>query len=810
MNPKTFTLLLSLSIVFSLANAQTSGYRITGSVADSVSAEPLGFVSIAIRYIDSTRIIYSTATDSAGSFSFTNILPGKYKLGLSFVGYGKKILPITIDKADITTGRILLSQSGKELAETEVLSEKPVIKFEPGKIIFDVAKTVTDGAETALEAMQKIPGVTVTQSGSVEVKGKSGVRYLVDGKPSPMAQSNPEAFLRSIPAKNIESIEIVTTPSAKYDASGSAAIINIHLKKGKLEGLNGSVSGGVGTVFDKYNASGNINYKKNKINVFANAYFRDEHMTQSSIDNRQVNAGDTTSYFNSKTSGSNHSRSASGKAGIEYSINKYNSITYALDIDYWQYAGGSSGQMNVNDPTTPSLRQRLSDAQSNYNDFSATNSLNYRKTYDSADRQWTIDIAHTVEKPNTGSTSLSRSYDSLKNELSPLDFYSRTRNYGTNHNILLQTDYTTPLKLKDSKLETGFKEEMNLHNTKNDVYSNMNQTDQIDSIHSSLFKYTESVTAAYVTYTGRYKKFTYSGGLRWEQTYVHSDIANVNQNYADLFPSANIGWEFDAKRSINLSYSRRIDRPGFWMMNNSATYSPYTINMGNPEIKPAYTNSLELGCNAQVKDQSINFAASYSRQTGSFQQINQILPNRITLTQFQNAGTQDDAYTGLSLSFKFTKWWTASVNSGYSYSWFAYTQSGTVIKSQGGSFNMSGNMTFKFWKTASFALWGWGNTGWVEAQTRYKPVGSLTATLKKKFFKDKFTVSISCRDIFQSMQWRSTVNSPGLKEYSSYASASRVGYLTLTYQFGGQTFTPETKGKSSRLGGGGGGGGGGH
>jgi hypothetical protein len=810
MNSKPFTFLLLLSVLFLRSTAQSISHYISGSVFDSVMNKPIEFASVSISYPDSSQILASASTDSNGRFTLTNISPGKYSLTSSLIGYEKRVQPIEVskDKTETRISHILLHSLSKELGETVILSEKPVIKFEPGKIVFDVAKTMTDGAETALEAMQKIPGVTVTQNNTVEVKGKSGVKYLVDGKPSPLAQSNPEAFLRSIPAKNIESIEVVTTPSAKYDASGSAAIINIHLKKGKLEGLNGSVSAGVGTVFDKYNASGNINYKKGKINVFATAYFRDEQMTSSTYENRRVTVNDTNSYYVSKGNGASHSRSGSGKAGIEYSIDKYNSVTYSLDADYWQWGNTKNSVMSVNDLNAPTLSQRQSNTQGLSKDLSITNSLNYRRTFDSSDRAWTIDLAHTMQNQDSRNQTLSRSYDNLSNELMSLDFYNRSRNHGTNHNILLQTDYTTPFTIKDSKIETGLKEELNLHNTTNDVYSNINNTELRDSMLSSLFKYTESITAVYFTYSGKIKKLSYSGGIRWEQTYVHSDFSGVNQSYGDLFPSANLGWQFNENHNINLSYSRRIDRPGFWMLNNSSIYGPYSVWSGNPQIKAAYSNALELGYSAQIKKQSLNFTVNYSRQDGAFQEINRTLANHITYSHYENAGTEDDAYAGVNFSLKMTKWWEGSIYTGYSYSWFSYMQDGVSITNKGGSLNVSGNTTFKFWKTASLAFWGWGNTGWVSAQQRYKPVGSLTVTLKKKFFKDKLTISLSCRDIFQSMRWRSTTSAAGLVDTSEYRSASRVGYLTLTYQFGSQSFTPETKGKSSRMGGGGGGGGG--
>jgi outer membrane receptor protein involved in Fe transport len=802
------SLLCCLLFIPHKVQAQAPRYNVSGSVIDSTTTKGLEFVSVSLTQPDSIRVIASALTDSTGHYVLYNIAAGAYQLNLSFVGYQKKKIKITITSNTVLP-KTYLSTDSKVLKEATVLSEKPVIKVEAGKITFDVAKTLTDGAETAMEALQKMPGITVNQDGGVNVKGKSGVRYLVDGKPSPMAQTNPEAFLKSIPSKNIESIEVITTPSAKYDASGSAAIINIHLKKGKLEGLNGSVSAGIGTVFDKYNASGNINYKKDKFNVFSNLYYRNEKMSSESIDERRVMVNNTLATYSTKNNGTNHSENASGKIGMEYSFDKHHSITYALDVDYWSYKGRGIGQMQVADPGTPTLSLRRSDNQPDNKDLSITNSLNFRKTYDSSDRAWSIDIAHTIQKQDGRSLNMSTAFDAADSAISALEFYKRTRNYGDNQNILFQTDYNTPLKAADSKLETGVKEEVNLHNTFADVYSRSNSTEYKDTIQSSLFKYIESITAAYITYSGKIKKFSYSGGLRWEHTYVHSDLSRVNQNYASIFPSATIGWQFNDDHGISASYSRRIDRPGFWMLNNAVSYnSAYSLERGNPEIRPVFVNTIELTYNAQIKEQNLALTCGYARNEGSFQSIYHTDSNRITYSRYENAGSQDDLSAGIDATLKPTKWWNLSLSTSYSYHWFFYSQEGILTHNQGGNLDFSGNMTFKFWKNASFSIWGWGSTGWVNAQDRNKPVGSVTATIKKKFFKDKFTVAISCRDVFHTMKWGSVTQTRTLYEYSLYTSQSTVGYLTLTYQFGNQTFTPETKGKSSRMGGGGGGGGG--
>jgi outer membrane receptor protein involved in Fe transport len=795
---KRITPLLLLFIAFSYlpAYSQLGIGLISGTVIDSVNAEPVEFAAISIKPTGSNTILTSAMTDSAGGFKFEHIAIGNYQLECSYLGYKNKSIQVSLtkDKPSAQLGKIRLASSAKQLKEAVILSEKPVMKFEAGKMTYEVGKTVTDGAETIMETLQKIPGVSVTQDGDVTVKGKSGIRYLVDGRPSPLADANPEAFMKSISAKNIEKIEVITSPSAKYDASGGGAVINIIMKKGKLEGINGTVSAGIGTVFDKGNVSGNFNYKKNKINFYTNGYYRNEKTTYQGSEQRTQDVENIISQFNSSNSGTNYNQNGGGRIGLDYSPDKYHTFTYSFGGGYNTGQNANTGTQTVSDPNDPTLSLRRFQNSSEYKSMNFSNNLSYRQTWDSADHTWTIDLIHSINKDDRSGLNISRAYDSLSNEIDSLDFYKRTNNGGFNQNFILKTDYSVPLKRPGSKIETGFKEEVNLHNNYNNVYSNIDEQQQLDTLQTNKFNYTQSVTAAYVIYSGSYKKLSYSGGLRWENTYLYSRQSNVDQNYADLFPSGSLGWRFSDNHNMSISYSRRIDRPAFWMLNSTISYSsPYSAWQGNPELQPSFSNNVETNYNATLGKQNLGGSASYSHTDGTFQTISHTDVNQVTYSSMQNAGTRDNAGVFIYTNLKLFRWWDASLSSGYNYHWYNFIQSNVPTHTQGGEAGFWGNTTVKFWKNASFQLNGWGNTGWVEAQKRTKPVGNITATLKKKFFKDKLTVSITCRDIFNTQKWRSTTTTDQLVAHNQYSSETRVGYLTLTYQFGKTTFTPEGK-----------------
>ncbi|MDB5281389.1 MAG: TonB-dependent receptor [Bacteroidota bacterium] len=806
-----YRLLVLLIFICSISLLSAQG-RISGEVSDSLNQTHLDAAQVILLKKGTTNVIQSSFADSLGKFSFDQIAIGSYQLETKLLGYFPKSLSVelTSQKLEVSSLKILLAPQAKVLQEAEILSEKPVIRNVAGKIIFDVAKTVSDGAETAQESLQKIPGVNVSESGSVTVRGKSNVKILVDGKSNPMAETNPEQFLKSIPAKNIETIEVNTAPSAKYDASGSGVVINIKLKKGKLEGFNGSLTAGVGTVFNKYNGSGNFNYKKGKINVFGNGYYSNEIKWSRSSDDSKISS-DSPTYFNRNLNGQTHSQNGSGKLGIEYAMDKYHALTYSIDGGYWDWAQKSWGNGDTRNAFNQLVYTDIQNRTANNADISFTNSINYRQTFDTTDRAWTIDIAHTYDKRNNNGQSYSHTYDTLGVEVPSTFFSKNTISQGVTHNILLQSDFNTPLKWMDSKIETGVKEEINIFDNSNDVFDGSTGVDIKDTVQSNRFKYLESVTAAYGTYTGKYKSFTYSGGLRWEHTYINSPLNAVRQSYSSFFPSVTLGYNITESHILTLSYGRNIERPGFWMLNNSITYTtPHSLWLGNPDIKPAFVNSVNLEYNATLGKQTLTFSGSFAHIGGTFQQINNVDSNNITSSRYENAGTEMSMFFSVDGSFKITKWWDFSMSPGYGHHWYSYVYNNTLLKSGGDEFSLWGSTTFRFWKNASLQLWGWGNSGFLGAQSKTQPVGNLTVTLRKKFFKDHLTIAISCRDVLNTMTWTTHTFNPVLDERNVWKSESRVGYLTLTYQFGKQSFSPDqkTKGKSSRIGGGGGNGGG--
>jgi outer membrane receptor protein involved in Fe transport len=802
-----FALLLSISQL----SGQTDG-NISGQVFDSLNRTPLEMVHIILLKKGTTNEIQSTFSDSLGKFSFSPIALDSYVLEINFLGYVPQSdsIELTAQNPKISSLKIPLASRSRQLQEAEILSEKPVIRNVAGKIIFDVAKTISDGAETAQESLQKIPGVNVGQDGTVSVRGKSNVKILVDGKSNPMAETNPEQFLKSIPAKNIETIEVNTAPSAKYDASGSGIVINIKLKKGKLEGFNGSLTAGIGTVFNKYNGSENFNYKKGKLNVFGNGHYSNEIIRVETSDATKVMATDTPAFFNQHLNGQGHSQNASGKMGIEYEMDKSHSITYSLDGGYWKWDQKNSGTGDTHNSPNELISTNQLGSSRNVGDLSFTNSINYRQTFDTTDKAWSIDIAHTYDKRNYNGQSYSRTFDTLGVAIPSAFFNKKTLNNGITNNVLLQSDFNSPLKWEGSKIEAGVKEEINIFNSATNVFNDATGTDIKDTAQSNLFKYLETVTAAYSTYTGKYKSFTYSGGLRWEHTYITSPTTSVSQNYSSFFPSVTLGYNITPEHILTLSYGRNIERPGFWMLNNSVIYtSSHSVRLGNPSIKPAFTNSVNMEYNATIKKQSLTLSGSFAQTGGTFQNMSSVDSNNITWSRYENAGTEIVAYVSIDGSFKITKWWDLSVSSGYGRHWYDYVYNSILIRSVRDEFSIWGSTTFRFWKNASIQLFGWGNSGFVGAQSRQNPLGSITFSIKKKFLKDHLIISLSCRDIFNTMRWSTHTFTPVLDDKSTWKSETRVGYVTLTYQFGKQSLSSEqkTKGKSGRIAGGGGNGG---
>ena len=798
-----FTLLFCALANMALAQ---NGYHVQGKVVDSLTHEHIELVSVQLKDPQDSAVLDIQLSDSSGDFQFNKVKAGPYHLVISFIGYQAKTLSITVNK-DIDLGKVLLPSSAKALSEATVAAEKQIITRTSEKTVFNVAQSPTHQSGTAEDALRNMPGVSIDRNGNISIVGKQGVKVLVDGKPSVLAEANLAAFLKSIPANTIESIELITNPSARYDANGNAGIINIKLKKGKRDGLNGSNSLSYGFQ-DRYAGNAVINYRKDKVNLFATYSLNYKKESHNFIDKRDITVGDTLTHYDQYNPSYDQNLTNTLKAGFDYFINDKNTITYTFSgSDNWSRMYSTSTGLSM-DGSYDLLNKYLSATADKGNNISVTNDFNYLKKYDTTERELMVDFSHTYVRVGDNTTLSSLAYDALGNEVPAQNLDRNMLANNSINNFIFQLNYAEPLKWAGHKLETGVKNETTInHNTYN-VFDQQNNVPELNQLLSNGFDYLENIAAFYIIYHGAYKSFlTYSGGLRSEHTYISSNKSNVDKNYLSLFPSGTISGTLSKTQNLSLSYSRRVQRPEFRQINNSVIYfDQYSTWQGNPYLNPAFSNILSLSYNITVKKTMISLSSENTFTTDQITESSIADSNRITRGSTINGGRSRTIGGSLYLKSDLTKWWSVQMNHFVAWQKFDYKPGVNAGAVSGTYYNLWMSTEFKFWKTATFNINGWFNTGDLFPQGKTKPVGIINASIKKTFLKDKLTVSILAQNILNTMKFHWYVNTAGLHTDGSWQNYNRAVYISFTYRFGGVNKTAPRREleENSRLGGGGG------
>lgn len=781
---------------------------ITGQVVDSVSHEAVSFAYVALEAEFNDKLSYTAMTDSTGKFAFSGLQHGKYKLQITMLGYKPLLLPNVdvTENATLNLNTVALSPNSTQLKETEVVAEKPFIKNEAGKMIVDVEKSELNRSGTALEVLQNTPTVSVNQNGSISVKGRSGVRILVDGKPSPAAQSDLEGFLRSIPAGSISQVEVIHNPGARYDAEGSSAIINIKLKKSLKRGFHAKATAVAGTVFNKFNGGLDVNFRNKNINAFLGYNFVDMVMHNRWEEERTVIENGSTSFIHNINKGRDHRSGHNIKTGFDWYVKPQHTLSYTITVNPGQGGGpwetenslsGASGNFqNVSKANAEYFRKKVS----------VTNALSYQFLQDSGNVKWTADLLHTHLYSDGFNNVAYRTYDASGNFISGSDG-------GTNNNVKTRIDNITAMTDAEYKLgekygtfSFGLKNETNLNDYDNHAIRHQAGTSYVDSTNSYLFRYNENIAAAYLTYANAIRSFSYRVGCRTEHTYVSSPLSDVGQNYISFFPEISLSLDLPKEQSFSLSYGKRIGRPNFQQLNNYAVpFDQYTAEVGNPLLRPQFTHNVSAEYSKQFKKHSLYATLAFMRTTALMEQVSLPAGEKYMELKWINAGTQSNITFDAGGNFQLFTWWSLSANLGFRQLFFNTYVADTFVRKNApvGEFWISTNFKLP-WKL-QLQLQGNMNTGYPNPQGYSLTSGQLHVSLKRSFLKETLTVAISCRDVTNTDFWKGESVAPTFRSNGFWKPESRVGWLSITYSFGEKMNAPARKNlENERLNGGGG------
>ncbi len=497
------------------------------------------------------------------------------------------------------------------------------------------------------------------------------------------------------------------------------------------------------------------------------------------------------------------------KAGVDYFVNDRVTLTYTsganISNNGW-YSEATSSNLNA-------LRQPLTEYFSINDEYgehlTIGNSLNYSHKLDTAGQELTVDLMHTYVKGDSEADMRSSAYDPTGAYMEALSLHRQTNTLTGIHNMVMQTVsvyFFKKGKVKGHKIDAGLKTETTVNDNVFDAFRVLNNVAAADSLLSNKFNYTENIGAIYTSYSGSFKKFSWTGGLRGEHTYIKSNNNSVNRRYFSLFPNVSFSYAFSEANNTSISYSRRVQRPQFRQLNNTVSYiDQYSTWQGNPLLQPSFTDILSISHSLMVKQHMFVFEAIGQLQQNDFIESSWVDSNRIS--RGGNINGADRQLVALNVYFKIqlTKWWDVQMNHNYSYSHYAYAEGINTGSISGHSYNLWAATSFKFWKNTTLEVNGWFNSRGVGSQGPYLPVGVLNASIKKTFLKDKLTVSIAGRNLLESMKWRWQISNTDLKTNGSWHNIDRVLMFTVSYQLGGKVTPRQTQG-NDRLGGGGGGG----
>jgi len=774
--------------------------KIKGIIIDEKNKQAVEFATVALFKLKDSTLAGGMVAGSKGDFLLSEIPFGRYFLKINFIGYKQLIIDtiaIRPKQTELDLGQIKLKASAEQLGEVEVTSEKSTLQLGIDRKIFNVEKSIVSEGGSASDVLQSIPSVSVDIDGNISMRGSGNVTVLIDGKPSGLTGSSRAAILQQIPASSIESIELITNPSAKYDPDGMSGIINVITKKNKLNGFNGSVSVGVGTR-DKYNASAAISYRNSKVNVYANYGFRSNNRTGSGSTLRQNFLSDTTFFLRQNSSSLNKSISHNVKGGVDFYLNDKNTI--GLSVLYNMGLESSNEMANYlesdnNDITSAGYSRDIetSDTPTNI-DYN----LNYRKTFTKPKQEFAVDVSYSDAKGTKNEKYTERNYILKYEPKNTSPFKQKTENVSLNNIITVQVDYVQPLK-NQMKWEIGGKTTMrNIgSNFTSNVYDYTYNDFILDTNTSNNFVYTENIYAAYSTFSGTIKKFGYQLGLRAEQANTTSNLITTEEefinNYFKLFPSVHLSQKLKKEQELQLSYSRRINRPNSRNLNPFKDFSdPYNIRYGNPYLRPEYINSYELSYMKYFKKGVLTTTAYFRQTDGVIQRYKIISDSTISYITFINLDKSQSYGLELIIKADITKWWNVT-----------FSANGFQTKIDGGAQADLQNENLSYIVKVLSNMRVWKNMD-IQFTTNYMgPTATLQGEVKQMFWMDigfkkeifkNASLSLNITDITDTRIFQIVGNNdPVFYQEMNRKRESRVATLTFSYRFGKMSETRKSR-----------------
>lgn len=783
-------MILLTAITLGLNAQQISG------ITKDAQGVPVNGATISLLKAKDSSVVKLAVSKENGAYSFINIKEGAYRVKVSHVGFAPLVsAPFTISTGDVTVPELQLSKSAGDMKGVIVTAQKPMVEVRADKTIVNVEGTINAAGQDALELLRKSPGVTVDKDENLTVNGKNGVQVYVDGRPTPLSGSDLANYLKSMQSSQIEAIEIITNPSAKYEAAGNAGIINIRLKRNKAFGTNGSVNAGYAIgVYSKYNAGINLNYRNKNINLYG-TYSYSKGLNQSNISLYRTvldTLFDQNGIF--KFDNQNHNF----KLGADYTINKTSSIGAIVNGTFADPRVSNYSKTPISYlPTGVVNRILVADNHSNLKRNNYNINVNYN--YTSANGKSLV-------------LNADRGYYNLNSDQYQPNFYYEPDGKTLQSSVVYRMIAPTIIHINSGKVDyeenfyggkLGAGGKISFVNTDNNFqrYNVINSVNELDQDRSNIFKYKENINAGYVNWNKAYKKgFAVQAGLRVENT-VSTGTSNgqknvggtyqpstseFKRNYTSFFPSAALTFNKNPMNQLTLSYSRRIDRPAYQDLNPfEFKLDEYTFQRGNTNLRPQYTNSFEV---TNVYKYRLTSKFNYSHVSDLFTQIIDTAEKSKSFISKKNLATQNIVSFNISYPFQYKSYSVfANLNTNYSM-YKADFGTGRKIDLNAFGASLFAQNSLKFAKVWTAELTGFYNAPSIYQGTfKAKSLWSVDAGLQKQIFKGMGTVKASVSDVFHSLRFNGTSDFAGQVTKVNARWEAQQFKLNFNFRFGSNT-----------------------
>ncbi|TVT43582.1 TonB-dependent receptor [Hymenobacter setariae] len=811
--------LLFLLLLGQRAAAQAPGLSsgsgsLTGLVLDSLTQQPVPFASVVLLLpAPAEKAAAGQSADEQGRFELTKLKAGTYRLRVSFVGYGVRTQAVTITDGRLVLGPIRLPTTAQKLGEAVVVAQKPLMEVKPDRLVYNAEQDVTNAGGTAQDVLRKAPLLAIDGDDNVTMRGNSNFKVLINNKPSPTLAANLKEALKSIPADQIKSVEVITTPPAKYDGEGTAGIINIVLKKGAKQGLNGTVGASAGTRGS--NGNGSLNFRQGKFNFTSSLNGGLNYNNRSSSSSEQVTYRSTRNdTLRQDGSGRSTGYYGSGSLGLDYDPAEHHSLS--LNGSFFSYGGtGQSG--NVNRYTTPLPGFGplfLRDTRSTYNGGNAEVTGTYTRTYKQERREWSTILQYAYNGNRNG-----YEFNQFNNSEQPLDvglasYRERSLTRLPGHEYTLQSDYTLPLGEKKT-LEFGVKGIVRLTGSQAQV-DTLFPAQTADFVPSryrgTSFDYRQDVEGVYATYNFNATEKLHLGlGGRVERTGLWAEFANTNtgipyRSYVTPLPNANLSYTLSKTSSLRLAYSRRISRPYIYYLNPYVDRSnPINYSYGNPDLDPELTHSVELSYNNFIKTTSFNIALSVLRTGNSIERVSfastqpllpvpdEIVPApNLVLETSANVASNTAFQLNGYMSAKPTEKWSLSLGGNLEYLMLRSTALDLTRRGFAGNYNV--NTSYKATKTLTLQGNLYHSLARPVLQGRSSGFIYYGLGLRQTLLKGRADLSFNAQYPFTARRtFAYATTTPAFSQNSRFTNQQRQFRVGFTYRFGQQQATRQRK-----------------